>query len=98
MPAAAIPHVDPYHGVFGRKNDGVAEGQVPYQAGDALSELAIHMPGHLNVERPGQDDHVLKTVIRQVWYGTNADLEFGACLSRPLRGERHEVFRDGCNF
>ena len=76
-----VPHFDLYDGIFGRKNNGIVEGYVPYEARNALGKFTIHTQGHFNVERPGQHNHVLKTVIGQIRYGTNADPKFRKGLS-----------------
>ena len=41
--------------------------------GTRLESFTLDAQGHFNVERSGQHDHVLKTMIGQIGHGTNAD-------------------------
>ena len=91
-----VPDFDLYDGIFFRKNYGIAEGYVPYEARNALGKLALHASGHFNVERPRQHHHVLKTVIGQIRHGTNAEREFRGGFQRPIRRESDSVFHEKC--
>src|SRR5439155_19647420 len=63
---AVILYADPYDGVFCRKNNGIVKAHVANDARNALGTLAIHAQGRVYVEGPGQNNHVVKTVIRQI--------------------------------
>jgi len=64
-PTTMVLYLDPYDRVFRCKNNGILERYVPYDPRNPHAELPFDAKGYFNVERTGQDNHVLKTVIGQ---------------------------------
>ena len=72
-------------------NDGVVLGENERVVEDDVVQAArgAHAPSHRDVERAGQDDHVLEAVIGQVREGAETNPEFTHRRQRsrrPVRG------------
>src|ERR1700686_4424992 len=92
-----IPDLNSYDRILQRKHNWILEGHVSNDSRRVGRKLLIDRERHFNVERPGQNDQVLKSGIAQKREGTEADPELRAGLQRRI-GQKGEKMLHGSDF